>query len=326
MILSKTPFRISFLGGGTDFPEFFEEHGGAVLGTAINKFVYHSVIPFESRLFDYSIRLAYRKVECVSGLEEIRHAPCREVMRKLGIHKDVEINITADLPAFSGVGSSSSFVVGLLNALMAHKGVTIPRLDLAYQAIHIERDILKESVGCQDQVFGAVGGFNLIEFFKTDNIVVHRVPMTQERLNQLDQSLMMFFTGIRRRANDIEENKIRNIQFIKPYLLSMRKLVDQGYTILTSTQPLETFGELLHKTWVLKKRLDSGVSNQTVDAMYEMAVNAGALGGKVCGAGGGGFLMLYVPPDRQLSVRNALKDFHQVSVTCRADGTQIVHS
>ncbi|MGZ3797729.1 MAG: GHMP family kinase ATP-binding protein, partial [Pseudobdellovibrionaceae bacterium] len=184
MIISKTPLRISFFGGGTDFPEFYEQHGGAVLGAAIDKNIYHAVTRFPSELFDYSIRLAYRKVECVKSLEDIEHAPFREILRRLEIVKDVEIGLTSDLPSFSGLGSSSAFTVGLINALNAYKGKHIGQASLAKAAIHMEREVLRESVGCQDQIFSAFGGFNLIEFKAHNEFVVNRVSLSRTRMEE----------------------------------------------------------------------------------------------------------------------------------------------
>lgn len=325
MIISRTPMRISFLGGGTDYPEFFERYGGAVLGAAIDKFIYHTVIPFPSKLFDYCIRIAYSKVECVSCIEKLHHKPFKEVLRYLGILKDVEISITSDLPAFSGVGSSSSFVVGLLNSLMAFQGKAVSQTDLAYKAIYIEREILREAVGCQDQVFAAMGGINLIEFLDINDIRINRLPISKNRIQELNESIMMFFTGIRRRANDIEERKINNIPSISPSLLELRKLVDKGYEILTSSRSLDEFGRLLHEGWEIKRTLDRAVSNEIVDTMYKAALDAGAAGGKICGAGGGGFLMLLVVPERKDAVRQSLKSFHEINVNCGAGGSQILY-
>ncbi len=327
MILSKTPLRISFFGGGTDFPEFFRKHpgSGAVLGTAIDKYIYHSVIPFHSALFDYNIRIAYRQVECVSSPDEIKHRPFREVLKFMGIEKDIEIGLTADLPSLSGLGSSSSFVVGLLNALQAYRRTQAGRLELAYDAIRIEREILEETVGCQDQVFAAVGGLDLIEFMDVNNIVVHRLPIGFDRMRELDESLLLFFTGIRRRAEEVEKRKIQNLDIVNDHLVDMRRLVDEGYSILVGNQPLDKFGCLLDRTWELKKKLDTGVTNDSIDLMYRAGIEAGALGGKLLGAGGGGFMLFFVPAERQVSVRAALKDFYEIPFHINAGGSQIVH-
>jgi D-glycero-alpha-D-manno-heptose-7-phosphate kinase len=326
MILCKTPLRISFLGGGTDFPEYFRIHGGAVIGTAIDKFIYHSVMPFHSRLFDYSVRIAYRQVECVKSVDDIQHTPFREVLRFAGLSRDVEISVTSDLPSFSGLGSSSSFTVGLLNALYAFQGKAVSRLDLANQAITIERDILKEAVGCQDQVFAAFGGCNLIEFRDCEEIVVHRIPISRERLRELESSLLMFYTGIGRRAVDLEAKKIKNIHNLGTQLAEMRKLVDEGYRVLTSDQCVTSLGALLDRAWRTKKSMEEGVSTSIIDSMYSAAREAGALGGKVLGAGGGGFMLFCVPPERQDKVRAALSEFYEIEIGLNAPGSQIVHA
>lgn len=325
MILCRTPLRASFLGGGTDFPEFFRQHGGAVLGSAIDKYIYHSVMPFHSQLFDYSVRIAYREVECVKSVADIRHAPFREVLKAVGIERDVEISLTSDLPSFSGLGSSSSFVVGLLHALLAFRGRIVPRLALAYEAIRIERERLNEAVGCQDQVFAAMGGLNLVEFVAVDNIVVHRVPLSRERQRELESTLMLFYTGIPRKAAELEAQKIRSLPALTGYLLELRKLVDAGYSALVGGPSLGVFGELLDRAWVLKKQLHSGVTTSVIDAMYDAAKEAGALGGKLLGAGGGGFLLFVVPPERKPRVRAALANHFEIEIGLNAPGSQIVH-
>ena len=326
MIITKTPLRISFFGGGSDLPEYFGRRGGAVLGTAIDKYVYLSVTRFPSQLFDYNIRVAYRKVECVAGLDQIEHAPVREALRLCGIERDIEIHVAADLPSFSGLGSSSSFTVGLLKALHGHLGRHIGAADLMSQAIHLERDILREAVGCQDQVFAAYGGFNYIEFSGERGIHVERVAITKERLEELDASLMMFFTGVTRRAVNVEQDKITNLAAIEENLSRMRRMVDDGLTILTSTRPLAEFGELLNRTWQEKRCLSSGVSNPVIDGIYATATENGAIGGKLLGAGGGGFMLLFVPPERRAQVRQALQGFHEVEFSINAPGSAVIHS
>lgn len=326
MILCKTPLRASFLGGGTDFPEFFRKHGGAVLGSAIDKFIYHSVMPFHSALFDYCVRIAYSRVECVASVDQIEHAPFREGLRWVGIERDVEISLTSDLPHFSGLGSSSSFLVGLLNAMLAFQGRAVPRLQLAYKAIEIERDVLGSACGCQDQVFAAVGGLNLIEFIDVDNAVVHRLPLSRERMREFESSLLLFYTGISRRASDMESKKISNLEAITQYLLDMRKLVDDGYDVLVGDKPLSAFGELLHRSWTLKRSLHTEVSSGVIDGIYDTARQAGAIGGKLLGAGGGGFFLFFVPPDKQDAVRKALPDYYEIDISLNAPGSQIVHA
>jgi D-glycero-alpha-D-manno-heptose-7-phosphate kinase len=326
VIIVQTPLRVSFFGGGTDFPEFFREHGGAVLGTAIDKYIYHSVTAFPSRLFDYSIRLAYRKVECVAKLDDVEHAPFREVLRFMNIDRDVEISLAADLPSSSGLGSSSSFTVGLINALMAFKGRFISQSELATTAIHIERNILREVVGFQDQVLAAYGGLNVVRFVKDDEFVVHRVALSKARQTELTESLLMFFTGITRSACNIEKCKLENLPNVRGQLKRMLYLVDEGHNILTGNQDLSAFGSLLDRTWNEKRMLAANVSNPQIDGMYERGCAAGALGGKLLGAGGGGFLLLFVPPERKERVRRALAEYYEVPFSISARGSGVVHS
>lgn len=326
MIISRTPLRVSLFGGGTDLPEFFRTHSGAVLGMAIDKFIYVSVMRFPSQLFDYNIRLAYRRVECVDDIGKIEHRPCREILKYCGIERDIEINIAADLPSFSGLGSSSSFTVGLLKSLYGHMGRHIGPLALAQAAIHLERDILKEAVGYQDQTFAAFGGLNLIEFSGKGDIMVERVVLPEARMEELNASLMMFFTGVTRRAQDIERNKIRNVAMLTDSLKRIRELVDRAHSALTGTGSLAAIGELLDLTWREKRALDSGVSTPVIDAMYAQAISAGALGGKLLGAGGGGFMLFLVPPERKEAMRTALTGYHEIEFKIGAPGSTIIHS
>ncbi len=326
MIITKTPFRISFFGGGTDYPEYFERHGGAVLATAIDKSTYLSATRFYSRLFDYSIRIAYRKVECVRALDEIEHGPFRECLRWAGITENIEVDTAADLPAFAGLGSSSSFVVGLLNTLTAFQGRRLRPIELAYRAIEIERTVLKEAVGCQDQTVAAVGGFNLIEFRRTDDIVVHRLPLGADRVRELEAHLLMVFTGIKRRAAAVAAHQIDRIpENIRP-LQRMRQMVDDGYDVLMRGGALARFGELLHEAWALKGELSAGVSNDTIAEIYQAGLSAGAWGGKLLGAGGGGFILFVVPPERRAAVRTRLAHLEEVPVQLNAPGSHVIYA
>jgi D-glycero-alpha-D-manno-heptose-7-phosphate kinase len=325
MIITQTPLRISFLGGGTDYPEYFEKHGGAVLGTAVDKSAFFNMSQFYSKMFDYSIRIAYRKVECVRSIEELEHAPFRECLRWAGVTQDIEINHASELPAFTGLGSSSAFVVGLLNTLYAFRRRLIPRLDLAYEAIDLERNVLNESVGCQDQAFAAVGGFNLIEFRGMGNFAVHRIPFTSSRLEEFEEHLLLFFTGIKRKAEELASRQVRSVARNQPLLKEMRGLVDHGYEILAGGGNLAEFGTLLHRSWELKRDLDQAISNDTIDGMYRAGLEAGAVGGKLLGAGGGGFLLLFVPPERRAAVELRLADFQRVDFRVNEPGSQIVH-
>ncbi len=326
MIISKTPLRVSFFGGGTDLPEHFSRHGGSVLGTAIDKFVYISASRFPSELFDYSVRLAYSKVENVKSVADIEHAPAREILKINNINKDIEISISADLPSFSGLGSSSSFTVGMLKAIKAYKNEHIATNVLAREAIRIERDVLKEAVGFQDQAFAAFGGFNIIEFSGQDRMRVERVSLSADREQELKSHLMMFYTGITRKAQGIEKTKIANIDSLSVRLTAMRHMVDDAHTVLTSQASLTRFGELLHSSWLEKRQLASEVSNSIIDEMYAQAQSAGAIGGKLLGAGGGGFMLFFVPPECQPAVKIALARYHEITFNINAAGSTIIHS
>jgi D-glycero-alpha-D-manno-heptose-7-phosphate kinase len=339
MIITQTPLRISFFGGGTDYPQHFERHGGAVLGTAIDKYAYFSVAPFYSALFDYSIRLSYRQVECVRGLDEIQHAPFRECLRWCGIDNDVEINYSSELPGYSGLGSSSTFVVGLLNALYMHKGEFVRPLELAHQAIRLEREVLGEAVGWQDQVFAAEGGLNVIEFNGGREAVVQRIALPAERLRELEAHLMLFHTGTKRRASEIAARQVQRVAENTETLRAMRCMVDKGYDILVQpARSLAAFGELLDRAWMLKRSLAAGITTPAIDDIYTASLEAGALGGKLLGAGGGGFMVLFVPPERQdavrarlaartgLAARGELTGLGEVPVRINAPGTRVIHA
>jgi D-glycero-alpha-D-manno-heptose-7-phosphate kinase len=326
MIIVRTPLRISFFGGGTDFPEFFSENGGAVLGTAIDKYIYHTVSHVPSWLFNHKIRFAYRKVEFVNHLDEIEHVPFREILRHCNVHKDIEVNLASDLPAFSGLGSSSSFTVGLIKGLNAFKGRHVNQQELAEQAIFIEREVLKESVGVQDQIFASYGGLNIVQLSSRCNFSVERIALSRERLKELDQSLMLFFTGVTRRAQEVEKKKIQNIANLNTNLKKMLTLVDRAHSALTGNGSLSAFGALLHETWMEKRSLDSAVSSPEIDFLYQQGINAGALGGKLLGAGGGGFMLFFVPPERQERMRLALAAFNEVQFSINAPGSAIIHN
>jgi D-glycero-alpha-D-manno-heptose-7-phosphate kinase len=326
VIISKTPLRVSFLGGGTDYPEYFLSHGGAVLGAAIDKYAYFSVSRFYSRLFDYSIRIAYRQVECVRNLGEIQHAPFRECLRWCGLTQDIEVDHAAELPAFTGLGSSSTFVVGLLHALHAFQGRSVRGMELAYEAIRLEREVLCEPVGCQDQTFAAMGGVNMIEFRKLDDFVVHRVPLSPPRQQELEAHLLVVYTGTRRRANDITKAQIKRVDENGALLRRMRDLVELGYNELMGNGSLERFGKLVDESWQLKAQLETTISNEQVGRLHRRALEAGAFGGKLLGAGGGGFMLFIVPPERHQNVLEALERPQEVEIKLGAAGSHIINS
>lgn len=326
MIISRAPVRISFFGGGTDYPEYFRHQSGAVLATAIDKFCYVTASPFLSHLFDYSIRVSYRKVELAKCPDEIEHKVYRECLKLCGLAKDIELHAVADLPAFTGLGSSSTFTVSLLQVLHSFKGEFRSPAELAYEAIHVERRLLQENVGCQDQVLAAFGGFNLVEFRTEEDILVHRIPLSPPRMAELEQHLLLVFTGITRHASTVVANQLSKVGPNTPLLRQMRGMVDDGYSILTGGKPLSAFGELLHRAWTAKRSLDEGISSQEIDRIYQTGLSAGALGGKLLGAGGGGFLLFFVPPERHEKLKCAFAAQPTLEFKVNAPGAQVIFS
>jgi D-glycero-alpha-D-manno-heptose-7-phosphate kinase len=324
MIISRTPFRISLFGGGTDYPTWFREHGGAVIGTAIDKYCYISVRrlpPF----FEHKSKIVYSKVELVKEASEIEHPAVRGILTEMGIDQGLEIHHDADLPARSGLGSSSAFTVGLLNALNALNARMVSKRDLGREAIRIEQDVLKEDVGCQDQLWAAYGGFNRIDFHQDGTFSVMPFILPPERRAELSQSLMMFFTGFSRFATDFARDQIKNMDSRKNQLRMIRSLVDSAADILLDPKtPLRELGELMHQSWRIKRELAPSVSNSHIDDIYEAGRDAGAVGGKLLGAGGGGFMVLLVDPERRGQVRERLRKLIHVNVGFDTDGSKIV--
>jgi D-glycero-alpha-D-manno-heptose-7-phosphate kinase len=324
MIISRTPFRVSFFGGGTDYPAWFREHGGAVLATTIDKYCYISVRvlpPF----FSHRYRLVYSIVENVKEISEIQHPAVRAVLQWNGNHDGLEIHHDGDLPARSGLGSSSAFTVGLINAMRALDGRLISKEELAQDAIHIEQCVLREPVGSQDQISAAFGGFNRIAFRPDGSFDLQPIILPRERQEELESHLMLFFSGISRYSSDIAQTKVDNIANRAPELKAMYEMVDQAIDILRNPAiPITEFGRLLNESWCLKKRLSSRVSTPFIDEVYTTALGAGAVGGKVLGAGGGGFILFFVPPEQQPAVRDALKELIHVPVKLESAGSRIV--
>jgi D-glycero-alpha-D-manno-heptose-7-phosphate kinase len=306
MIITRTPFRISFFGGGTDYPAWFREHGGAVLSTSIDKYCYVScryLPPF----FDHRHRIVYSKIENVREVGDIQHPAVRAVLSWLGWERGLEIHHDGDLPARSGIGSSSSFTVGLIHALSALQGRHIAKRDLAAQAIHVEQNVIQEAVGSQDQVCAAFGGLNLIHFRPDGTFSVDPVEIPQARLTRLQSCLILCFTGISRLASEVAKSKIENFKARRLELRRMREMVDEALRILGNLDvPIEEFGKLLHDSWLYKRSLSEHVSTPEIDELYEDARRAGAIGGKILGAGGGGFLLLFALPERQAAIRERL--------------------
>lgn len=323
MIISRTPFRISFFGGGTDYPAWYREHGGSVLATTINKYCYIScrtLPPF----FDHKHRVVYSRIENVSSYEEILHPAVRETLRFLEVSTGLELHHDGDLPARSGMGSSSSFTVGLLNALYAHKGQMPGKHRLAMESIHIEQNMIRETVGSQDQICAAYGGLNHIVFNPDESIEVRPITISKEQVEELNAHLMLFYTGIKRIASDVARSYVEDIDCRREQLQAMSAMVDQGLEILIQCRPINEFGELLNEAWQHKRCLSEMVTNGDVDRWYAVARENGAIGGKLTGAGGGGFLLLFVPPEAQEQVRSALRELLHVPFDFENSGTQII--
>lgn len=322
MIISRTPFRISFFGGGTDYPGWYRLHGGSVLSATIDKYCYltcRRLPPF----FEHSIRLVYSTIENCRTADEIRHPAARAVMKFVGIDRGVEIHHDGDLPARSGIASSSAFTVGLLNALYCLKGVMPDRHRLAMESIQIEQEVLREHVGSQDQVAVTYGGLNHIRFLANGDIDVRPMSLSHEAVTDLNSHLMLFYTGIQRTASEIASTFTEQIEQREPELRMMTAMVDESISILTDGD-LMRFGRLLHEAWSAKRGLSAAVSNPRVEAMYAAAREAGALGGKLTGAGGGGFLLLFAPPDRHAAIRESLRDLLRVPFKFEFSGNQII--
>lgn len=323
MIITRTPFRISFFGGGTDYPGWYLKHGGAVLVTSINKYCYltcRTLPPF----FAHRFRVVYIKSENTNTIEEISHPAVRGILKHLDWKSGLEIHHDADLPARGGMGSSSAFTVGLLHALHALRGRMVGKHDLAMESIHIEQNVLRETVGSQDQVSVAVGGFNHVRFLPGGDISVTPVTVTRERFRELESHLMLFYSGIERTAAKVAGSYVANIEEKAEQMKAMSALVDQSLAILTGGGLIDEFGRLLHEAWQVKRRFSQQVSNSRIDDIYERGRKAGALGGKILGAGGGGFVLLFVAPDRQRAVRAALSDLVHVPFRFEAQGSQVI--
>lgn len=323
MIFTRTPFRMSFFGGGTDMEEFFKEHGGAVLSTTFDKYVYVNVRHLPG-FFDYRNQVTYSRIERVGSVKEIEHPAVRNAMQMLDMH-DLIVNYDADLPARTGLGSSSSFAVGMLNAFYSLKGKYVGKKKLADDAIHLERGLCNEAGGWQDQIAASFGGMNRIEF-SGNGYEVHPVIIHPERKDELNKNLMMFFTGFARFSAEIQQETKQHIQDKTKQLLEMKSLVYQAEEILEDKhRDLNEFGRMLDYTWKLKRQTGSRISTDSIDDMYKKAMEAGALGGKLLGAGGGGFLVFYVEQDKQESVRKALSGFLEIPFKFENMGTEVIY-
>ncbi|MFH1440818.1 MAG: kinase [Candidatus Omnitrophota bacterium] len=324
MIISKTPFRVSFFGGGTDYPSWYENYDGAVLSTTIDKYCYISV-RYLPPFFEHKHRIVYGKIENVKHINKIQHPVVKALLKLSRIKNGLEVHHDGDLPARSGIGSSSAFTVGLINVLCALKGKMVSKDYLAKQAIFTERHILKESVGSQDQVAVAYGGFNKIIFHADHNFRVVPITLHKEKIKHLQSHLMLFFTGFSRYSSEIAHTQVKNTGNNNKELSAMADMVNYAVEILNGNSSIIKFGKLLHESWQLKKSLSERISNPVIDKMYQRALSNGAVGGKILGAGGGGFMLLFVSPEKQDKLRQALKDFLEVKFAFEKDGSQIIY-
>ena len=324
MIITKTPFRMSFFGGGTDMENYFRENGGAVLSTTVDKYCYVTVRHLP-RFFDYKTHLTYSKMEYVNSYDEIKHPLIREGMRLLDMH-ELRLTYESDLPARSGLGTSSSFAVGMLNAFYALKGEYAGKKKLADEAIYLERVLCNEAGGWQDQIAASFGGFNRINF-GTDGYEVLPIIISPERKKQLNNNLMMFFTGFTRFSSEVQKANAASSPVDKNAILKkMQELVDQAEEVLVNKDKnLDDFGRLLDTTWKLKRQTGGSVSTNSIDSIYTKGIEAGALGGKLLGAGGGGFFVFYVQPEKQEAVRKAMADLMYIPFEFEDGGTRVIH-
>lgn len=323
MIISRTPLRMSFVGGGSDLPDFYREHGGAVLSTAIDKYIYINL----NKKFDNGIRVAYSVTEEVADVDEIRHALVREAMKYLDINGGLEITTIADIPSRgTGLGSSSSLTVGLLHVLNAYLGRHVSGEQLGRESCHIEIDVCGEPIGKQDQYAAALGGFNLIEFKPDDSVVVSPVICQPEVLSELEKNILVMYTGITREASPLLKQQSTEISSDARKRDSMLRMVELAYTLRDelNNNNLSAVGEILHENWMLKKEMAAGISNEAIDDWYQVARSSGAIGGKILGAGAGGFLMFYAPQEKHEAIKAALPDLRDVPIAFEPLGSQII--
>ncbi len=325
MIITRTPLRVSFFGGGTDYPVWYKKNGGAVISTSIDKYSYITCRYFP-HFFDYKYLIKYSKIEKSKNLSEIQHPSVRESIKFLKIKRGVEIAYTSDVPALSGLGSSSAFTVGLLQALYALEGKLVTKRQLALDAIAVEQKKIKENVGSQDQVAAAFGGFNKITFGGASTFLATPLTLPLTKLNDLQNHLMLFFTGLSRRSSEVAKEQIKQTNKKKSELKTLADFVPETEKILMSkSSKIEEFGKLLRESWEIKRSLTNKISSPQIDAIYQAALDAGALGGKLLGAGGGGFMLLFANPKYQEKIKTKLKNLVHVPFGFETLGTQIIY-
>ncbi|MBI2026271.1 MAG: kinase [Deltaproteobacteria bacterium] len=323
MIITKTPLRISFLGGGTDYPAWYEENHGAVLATTIDKYCYIScryLPPF----FKHKSRIVYSKTELVGSIDEIQHPSARECLRFMNIRNGVEVHHDADLPARAGLGSSSAFTVGLLHALNALNGKIATKEQLGFDAIHVEQKMIQENVGSQDQILAAHGGFNHLRFMGRNKIDIASITIDPSRLKEFHSHLLLLFTGFSRTASHIASAQILNMKKTHNELCKLYEMVKEGIKILGSKADIQDFGKLLHEGWMIKRSLSQKITFPMIDEIYSEARKAGALGGKLLGAGGGGFMLLFAQPSNHEKIQEKLRAFLHVPFQFENDGSKII--
>lgn len=324
MIISKTPFRVSLFGGGTDYPDWYHRHGGSVIGTTIDKYSYLSV-RYLPPFFEHKHRIVWSNIELINEITDIEHPAVKAVLGEMGMDQGLEITYNADLPARSGLGTSSSFTVGLLNALNALKGRMVSKQELADEAIRIEQEVIQEAVGSQDQIWAAHGGLNRIDFHRDGSYEVSPLIMPAANRRELQSSFMLFFTGFSRFASTIAEKQIANFDKKQKELHQLGAFCDEAATILQNGKnPVAELGKLMFESWQLKRELADGVTTPEVDEIYNAGIDAGALGGKLLGAGGGGFMLFLVAPEKQKAVREKLNKLIHVKFEFDTGGSKIV--
>ena len=323
MVITRTPFRVSFFGGGTDYPAWYRKNGGAVLATSIDKYCYLTT-RYLPPFFEHKYRVLYSKIETCSKIQEIQHPAVRAILTEMGFERGLEIHHDGDLPARSGMGSSSSFAVGLLHALHALRGQIISKQELTDEAIRIEQESMHEVVGSQDQVTSAHGGFNLIRFETTGEINVHPVTISADRLQQLNDHLLLFYTGLSRTSSQVAASYVCNLEAKEKQLHHYGEMVQEALAILSSNHSLLDFGRLLDEAWKLKRSLGQGVSNAEIDDIYSTALQSGAVGGKLLGAGGGGFLLIFAAPENHAGLKAKLNNLLEIPFRFERSGSQVI--
>lgn len=323
MVITKTPYRVSFFGGGTDFPLWFSENGGSVLSTTIDKYCYISCRHLP-KFFEHDYRFVYSEIENIKNLSEIKHPAIKGIMKWMEWNEGLEIHHDGDLPARSGLGSSSAFTVGLINALNAMRGMHISKYELASNAIYVEQKVIKEIVGCQDQIAVAYGGLNKIDFYGENSFSVNPIIINSKRIEELQNNFLLFFTGISRFASEIEKTKIASFSLKNIELNRMQAMVPQAIEILSNYSiPISEFGILMNEAWEHKKALSKSVSSKEIDDIYNKALNAGAIGGKILGAGGGGFILFFAKPDKHQSILDKLSNLTHVPFKFEFNGSSV---